>query len=204
MTMEVLAASLLLLSLHHGCLCSESAQRQARNLGATEEVDAASQSADYKLSMDLLRNYPAGYNVLPTANPHDVVNITLQMALYHIVDMNERAQTMTTNCEVITKWHDVFLMWNPDDYDNIRDTRLPWERVWTPDIVLYNAAGDGEQGREMRTLIQVDYQGNVTLLTQSIYMSKCTMDVSYYPFDVQMCKLKFASWSTEVSRHRHN
>ena len=88
--------------------------------------------------MDLLRNYPAGYNVLPTANPHDVVNITLQMALYHIVDMvrlrlsereismifqNERAQTMTTNCEVITKWHDVFLMWNPDDYDNIRDTR---------------------------------------------------------------------------------
>ena len=34
--------------------------------------------------------------------------------------------------------------------------RLPWERVWTPDIVLYNAAGDGEQGREMRTLIQVD------------------------------------------------
>ena len=90
--------------------------------------------------MDLLRNYPAGYNVLPTANPHDVVNITLQMALYHIVDMvtlwnigsnepkcwtfqNEWAQTMTTNCEVITKWHDVFLMWNPDDYDNIRDTR---------------------------------------------------------------------------------
>ena len=40
-------------------------------------------------------------------------------------------------------------------YDNITSTRLPWESVWTPDIVLYNAAGDGEQGREMRTLIQV-------------------------------------------------
>ena len=40
----------------------------------------------------------------------------------------------------------------------------------------------------------------MTLLTQAIYMSKCTMDVTYYPFDVQMCELKFASWSTEVSR----
>ena len=30
-------------------------------------------------------------------------------------------------------------------------------KVWTPDIVLYNSAGDGEQGREMRTLIQVHY-----------------------------------------------
>ena len=46
-------------------------------------------------------------------------------------------------------------MWDPAQYDNITDTRLPWEEVWTPDIVLYNAAGDGEQGREMRTLIQV-------------------------------------------------
>ena len=36
---------------------------------------------------------------------------------------NERAQTMTTNCEVITKWHDVFLMWDPGHYDNITDTR---------------------------------------------------------------------------------
>ena len=106
-------------------------------------------------------------------------------------------------------------MWDPKDYDNITDTRLPWDRVtttvnsalsyccgqvWTPDIVLYNAAGDGEQGREMRTLIQVDYQGNVTLLTQAIYMSKCTIDVTYYPFDAQRCNLKFASWTTEVTR----
>ena len=37
--------------------------------------------------MDLLRNYPEGYNVLPTANPHDVVNVSLQLALYHLVDM---------------------------------------------------------------------------------------------------------------------
>ena len=33
-------------------------------------------------------------------------------------------------------------------------------------IDSFPSAGDGEQGREMRTLIQVDYQGNVTLLTQ--------------------------------------
>jgi len=168
--------------------------------GVIRQKKIAKESADYQLSMDLLEDYPAGFNVLPTANPHDVVNVSLQMALYHIMDMNERAQTLTTNCEIITKWHDVFLMWDPEDYDGILDTRLPWDKVWTPDIVLYNAAGDGEQGREMRTLIQVDYQGNVTLLTQSIYMSKCTIDVTYYPFDAQKCELKFASWTTEVTR----
>jgi hypothetical protein len=30
------------------------------------------------------------------------------------------------------QWHDVFLMWDPEDYDNITDTRLPWDKVaWT-------------------------------------------------------------------------
>ena len=41
----------------------------------------------------------------------------------HRIDQNERAQTLTTNCEIITKWHDVFLMWDPGHYDNITDTR---------------------------------------------------------------------------------
>ena len=41
------------------------------------------------------------------------------------IGQNERAQTLTTNCEIITKWHDVFLMWDPGHYDNITDTRCP-------------------------------------------------------------------------------
>ena len=35
-------------------------------------------------------------------------------------------------------------------------------------------------------LLQVDYQGNVTLLTQGIYMTKCQIDVTHYPFDPQV------------------
>ena len=111
-------------------------------------------TADYQLSIDLLEHYPVGYNVLPIASPHDIVEVRLEMALYHIVAMNERDQTLTTNSEIITRWHDAFLIWKPENYDNITETRLPWDKVWTPDIVLYNSAGDGEQGREMRTLIE--------------------------------------------------
>ena len=30
----------------------------------------------------------------------------------YMVDSN---QTLTTNCEVITKWNDVFLVWDPEE-----------------------------------------------------------------------------------------
>ena len=48
--------------------------------------------------------------------------------------------------------------------------------------------------------IQVQYDGNVTWLTQGIYTSKCDIDVQYYPMDSQNCSLKFASWSQEVTK----
>ena len=92
---------------------------------------------NYNLS-SFSAQYPAGYNVFPVEDAHEAVNISLQMALYSIVDMNERDQMLTTNCEIITKWSDIFLTWDPEKYNNISDTRLPWDRVWTPDIVLYN------------------------------------------------------------------
>ena len=47
---------------------------------------------------------------------------------------------------------------------------------------------------------QVQYDGNVTWLTQGIYTSKCEIDVTYYPMDAQNCSLKFASWSQEITK----
>ena len=50
------------------------------------------------------------------------------------------------------------------------------------------------------TTMQVSYDGNVTWLTQGMYVSKCEIDVKYYPLDAQNCSLKFASWSQEVTK----
>ena len=52
-------------------------------------------------------------------------------------------------------------------------------------------------------MFQVSYDGNVTWLTQGMYVSKCEIDVKYYPLDAQNCSLKFASWSQEVTKVRH-
>ena len=51
-------------------------------------------------------------------------------------------------------------------------------------------------------VFQVSYDGNVTWLTQGMYVSKCEIDVKYYPLDAQNCSLKFASWSQEVTMVR--
>ena len=35
-------------------------------------------------------------------------------------------------------WNDYKLKWNPQEYGGVRTLYVPSERIWLPDIVLYN------------------------------------------------------------------
>lgn len=35
-------------------------------------------------------------------------------------------------------WNDYKLKWNPADYDGAEFMRVPAQKIWKPDIVLYN------------------------------------------------------------------
>jgi len=36
------------------------------------------------------------------------------------------------------QWKDILLAWNPNDYGGVSTVRVPPDKIWTPDIVLYN------------------------------------------------------------------
>lgn len=39
---------------------------------------------------------------------------------------------------LLQKWIDEFLRWDPDDYQGVKEIRIPSDQIWTPDIKLYN------------------------------------------------------------------
>lgn len=49
------------------------------------------------------------------------------------------------------------------------------------------------------TNVKVRHNGNQTWRAHIIYKSMCNVNVKYFPFDEQICKLVFASWSQDVS-----
>ncbi|VDP67439.1 unnamed protein product [Echinostoma caproni] len=91
-------------------------------------------------------------------------------------------------------WIDQLLRWDPANYSNIREVRIPPELIWTPDIVLYNYAD--ERLKERRdVMLNVDYLGRVFWSPPAIFKSNCRIDIRNFPFDYQYCFLKFASWT---------
>ncbi|NXN76685.1 ACH10 protein, partial [Himantopus himantopus] len=146
----------------------------------------------YKLLHDLFTNYSSALR--PVEDTDRALNVTLQVTLSQIIDMDERNQVLTSYLWVRQAWLDAHLTWDKDAYDGIDSIRIPSSYVWRPDIILYNNAGD-RFGGSMETNVVLRSNGHIMWDSPAITKSSCKVDVSYFPFDGQRCRLTFGSWT---------
>ncbi|XP_066846218.1 neuronal acetylcholine receptor subunit alpha-10 isoform X1 [Anser cygnoides] len=90
----------------------------------------------HKLLHDLFANYSSALR--PAEDTDRALNVTLQVTLSQIIDMDERNQVLTSYLWVRQAWLDAHLTWDKDAYGGIDSIRIPSSYVWRPDIVLYN------------------------------------------------------------------
>ncbi|KAJ8412446.1 hypothetical protein AAFF_G00127820 [Aldrovandia affinis] len=145
-----------------------------------------------KLLNDLFSNYTNALR--PVEDTDNILNVTLQITLSQIIDMDERNQILTSYLWIRQVWIDAFLTWNKEDYDGLDTIRIPSSYVWRPDIVLYNNADDQFSG-SMETNVVIRHDGQIMWDSPAITKSSCKVDVSFFPFDAQQCRLTFGSWT---------
>ncbi|KAJ3587742.1 hypothetical protein NHX12_011339 [Muraenolepis orangiensis] len=130
----------------------------------------------------------------PVEDTDKALNVTLQITLSQIKDMDERNQVLIAYLWIRMTWNDAYLKWNKEDYDGLEVIRIPSSLVWRPDLVLYNKADEDFSG-PMDTNVVLRYNGEITWDAPAITKSSCVVDVSYFPFDSQECNLTFGSWT---------
>ncbi|KAL1122815.1 hypothetical protein AAG570_003141, partial [Ranatra chinensis] len=108
---------------------------------------------------------------------------------------DEKNQILTTNCWLTQVWTDHHLKWNTSEHEGIEVIRLPFQSVWKPDVILYNNADSQYSSAVINSNVIIRDNGEVTWLSHGIYKSSCRMDVQYFPFDIQSCHMKWASWT---------
>ncbi|XP_034000520.1 neuronal acetylcholine receptor subunit alpha-2-like [Trematomus bernacchii] len=149
----------------------------------------------------LLHDLFASYNKLsrPVKNTTDAVLVHFGLSIAQLIDVDEKNQMMTTNVWVKQEWDDYKLRWNPEEYENVTSIRIPSEIIWRPDIVLYNNA-DGDFAVTHLTKAHLFHDGRIKWMPPAIYKSSCSIDVTFFPFDQQSCKMKFGSWTYDRSK----
>ncbi|KAK7478430.1 hypothetical protein BaRGS_00030355, partial [Batillaria attramentaria] len=137
-----------------------------------------------------------GYNPLirPVKFVNESLPIKFSLALSQIIAIDEKNQVMKTNVWLQIYWNDYQLRWEPSEYGNIESIRIKPESVWVPDIVLFNNA-DGKYEVSYKSNCVIYAGGDITWVPPAIYKSSCSIDVQYFPFDQQICDMKFGSWT---------
>ncbi|XP_064092153.1 neuronal acetylcholine receptor subunit alpha-7-like isoform X23 [Macrobrachium nipponense] len=154
--------------------------------------EAACGQYERRLLHDLLDNY----NNLerPVDNETEPVVVTFGITLQQIIDVDEKNQLLVTNTWLKLEWKDVNLRWNESDYNGVSDLRIPPYKIWKPDVLMYNSADEGFDGT-YPTKVVVSSNGNCLYIPPGIFKSTCKIDITWFPFDDQRCKMKFGSWT---------
>ncbi|KAI6172341.1 Mutant ACR-23-like protein [Aphelenchoides besseyi] len=140
--------------------------------------------AHYRLENYLMKHY--NHKLIPRRKSQEAVDVKFRIALYQIVEVNERQQFVILNSWTVESWEDQFLFWLPELFDNITEIFLPHEVLWIPDTTLYNS---------ILLLIQKEKRRLSNFLYPTISKFSCTMNLRLMPFDVQHCTMIFGSWT---------
>ncbi|KAF9816675.1 hypothetical protein SFRURICE_018555 [Spodoptera frugiperda] len=113
------------------------------------------------------------------------------------------------------EWNDYNLRWNDSDYGGVKDLRITPNKLWKPDVLMYNSldgdyvvsekilmtqfvltrsADEGFDGT-YQTNVVVRNNGSCLYVPPGIFKSTCKIDITWFPFDDQHCDMKFGSWT---------
>lgn len=145
-----------------------------------------------RLVRDLFRDY--NKLIRPVEHSNQTVEVEVGLSLVQLINVNEKNQVMTTNVWQQFHWKDYQLKWEPAHYGGIDVLRPPPDKVWRPDIVLFNNA-DGNYEARYKSNVLIYHDSKVEWIPPAIFQSTCRIDVTYFPFDQQKCEMIFGSWT---------
>ncbi|XP_065657580.1 neuronal acetylcholine receptor subunit alpha-10 isoform X2 [Hydra vulgaris] len=130
-------------------------------------------------------------------HPGQPVNMTFDIALHQLLELDEKVEILMVVAWIRMFWHDPFMIWNATEWSGINSVTISPDKIWKPDLTLYNNAENNFQGFDQygKTKITVYSNGEIVWFIPSVLRVSCKLEMTYFPFDVQTCPLIFGSWS---------
>ncbi|KAK3739065.1 hypothetical protein RRG08_025154 [Elysia crispata] len=159
------------------------------------EVEAFTQDHRYSLMEYLFNGYRP--EVRPTSDGQTTF-LYVALHLLSIQGLDEKSQELGTSFIVEAFWYDDWLAWDPSQYGNISDFLYPQSNVWLPDLIIENSEESQRQLGYKMNMVRVNNLGFIHWKPSQVIKTACDIDVTYYPFDTQSCKIIISTWMSTV------
>jgi len=155
----------------------------------TPAVLATSRNFENKLMNDMLVSYNPLF--IPKQNKSTPIEVGMETMLKKIVEYDYDKGVLTSLVWLDFQWFDEYLQWNPDTYGGVERLHLPPNKVWTPDIFLFNDVSGrfGEDMTRNSPFLVVESNGHVRWIPPLVLKTLCEHEEQE-----ESCDLKFGSW----------
>ncbi|CAD5112618.1 DgyrCDS1833 [Dimorphilus gyrociliatus] len=151
-------------------------------------------SPEVKLINKLLLNYEK--RARPIINVSAAIPVTYNIDIVGIQEVDPKNQRMSIFAWQPMQWKDEFLAWNSEEHGGIKRIILPTASIWIPDFVLQNTADKFYNEESLKYFnAEVSHTGNVIFTPGGKLSTSCPLNMKYFPFDYQACKLLVSVWA---------
>ncbi|KAJ8308402.1 hypothetical protein KUTeg_013276 [Tegillarca granosa] len=137
--------------------------------------------------------------VRPSSNQSVPLEVSVNMTLVGLSGLDEVTQELTTTAYLVISWTDELLTWTPSNYGDISYLYVSQSDIWKPDITLQNGFTEIKELGSSFILAKVENNGKVTWKPYVVFETKCDVYMRYFPFDDQICPIKFVLWTSTSS-----
>ncbi|XP_063711538.1 neuronal acetylcholine receptor subunit alpha-2-like [Symsagittifera roscoffensis] len=154
---------------------------------------------EVKLQKYLFANPDYHYMARPVKQTNTKIWANFSLSISQIVSIDMRNEAVTTSIWPTQEWYDEYMQWNPEDFGGITNTGVSPDRIWKPEIVLYNNV-DGRFEVEFQSRVQIGYRGNCLWAPPTIFKTHCKINAQHFPYDEQFCPLTFLSFDYDYTQ----
>ncbi|KAK3106248.1 hypothetical protein FSP39_015984 [Pinctada imbricata] len=152
------------------------------------------------LHSDIFKHYRRSFR--PVEHGRWKTEVYFEYILQNINNMNELDESLTTTGNLKIKWKDTRLTWNTTKYSGQKLTYRSQQDVWKPDLVLSNGNSKIHELGNRFYFVVIHHTGDINWEPYEVLTTVCNMDMTYFPYDKQICYINFRIWSfshTDVS-----
>lgn len=129
--------------------------------------------------------------IFPRLIQTENVTVTIKYYLIAITGFDEISGQMDTVGYMKVNWNTELLTWNSTDIPGIT---LPQDNFWLPSLVVANSVTSLFEVGHPSYPVRIENNGDCEWTVGIVAKTACAVDVSYYPFDIQTCKVTLNPW----------
>ncbi|CAF0786256.1 unnamed protein product [Didymodactylos carnosus] len=136
-------------------------------------------------------------SIRPVQYESEKINVSIDLAFVRLISVNEEDSLLQVRTRINQTWNALTLSWNPLNYFNVTNIRVPAHLVWTPKISLINQHSITDN--EENNFISIQSTGQFEFNYLALLTVPCDFDLQRFPFDQQTCLFKLGSFVYDSS-----